>query len=937
MQSFRIQFFVACLIASILIAPGAKASDTPRFAKAGDWVEIADLGQIISRNPESQAQLVMLDSQTKLDSGTVSTYFDIAIRIESSRSMSDMASIFNPTWLPGQGELLVHRFEIIRDEDTIDLTKKDDLFQVIRREMNLERQMINGQLTALSQIEDLQLSDIVRISYTITTKNDALAGRLQHSMGFIEEGLNIDFLRQTVRWPETSNVLSSASNDDIQSRETAQDGWTIVSFQHRPKAEETEIPKNAPQRFKQGHFYEFSSFSSWEDVSQVNAALYSSRNEIVDGGELDREIRAIAEQTTDKRERISLALRMVQDKVRYLYNGLGFGNYAPQSPEETWKLRYGDCKAKTYLLLATLRRLGIKSEPMLVSFGQRDAVETRLPSFQPFDHIIVRAELDGQLFWLDGTLSGTRLADIGDAPIFRFGLPSREEGASLEAIDIRPLGRPFQSVQVVYDLSAGTELPATFELQATLRDADARKLKEAASQLSNDRAREVRDEIAQQYVISGIVAESEFRFDEDSQTGFLRATGLSYLGWETKTGKRWHEPWSAITSIDIQEARSEEALRDLPVQTSYPTYFEYQTTYILPERYAGYELSGKLEVDEEIGGYKLERSGRKSGLTVTLDERYYTNRWELEASDLESERQKLSSLKRKKLKVLLPATAPQPWHEAEDFGASIDLTQHKWAFDQRVANAKDDDETALTSRAYFYQLIGQYDLAITDLEAAQKIESDPETLMWLADLQLGSDQSAAIANFTRAIAIRPTYFNALVQLTRLELSLGNFDAVEELLAEASANGLADRDLISIRIELLQAQGQFDEAMQLINGLIEEEPDNAFYLADRCMLRSMQKTELEMALVDCDNMIEIAERSAYYHFLRGLAYYQSGDYSRALIDLNKAIDAESGASYLYNLRSAIHAKSGNEQLASDDRKAAEFFYKFAGWHWNSFIQ
>lgn len=936
-QNLKIYLIAATMIACAAIATSAKASDAPRFTDVGDWVDVANLEQISAQNPNSQALLVILDSQTKLQSGVVSNYIDIAIRIESSSTMSEMASLLNPNWHPDQGDLLVHRFEIIRGEQTIDLTQNDDLFQVIRRERNLERQMINGQLTALSQVENVQLSDIVRVSYTVTKQNDALAGRMQHQMRFIQEGLNIDFLRQTIRWPEGLDVNWRASKDEIAPKITKGKGWTTLSFDHRAKKPDVEIPKNAPQRFKQGDFFEVASFASWKDVSRVNAALYPEDDGVIQGGGLDREIQAIAEQTSDKHEQMALALRLVQDKVRYLYNGLGFGNYAPQLPEETWQLRYGDCKAKTYLLLAVLRRLGIEAEPLLVGLRQRDAVEERLPSFQPFDHIIVRAQVEGEVFWLDGTASGTRLADIGDAPAHRFGLPAREEGAALEPIEIRPLGRPYQSASVVYDLSAGTHLPAVFELEARLRDSDADKIREAQSQLSPERAREFRDEIVEKYVFNGLVAESEFEFDEDLETGFLRATGLSYLDWETRGAERKHEPWSPITTIKIEETRKQEALRDLPVRLRYPISYAYKTTYVLPERYAGFELAGRLEVSEDIGGYQLERSVKRLGNQVIADERYYTNRWELAAADFELERQKLLLLKRGKIKLLLPENAPQPWQEADGFGASIDLEQHRWAMDQHVANAKQGDDGPLTSRAYFHQAIGEYDSAIADIVAALEVEKDPENYKWLADLQLGVDPEAAKSNYAQAIAIRPAYFNALIQLARLHLTLGEFAQAEALLEGAKANGLSDQSFDSLQIEVLQAQGKFDEAMQIINALVDEEPDDALNLADRCMLRSMEKTQLDAAIEDCDNMIEIAKRSDYYHFLRGFTYYQMGDYARALTDLNKAIDADNNASYLYNLRSAIHEKSGDMERAADDRKAAEYFYRYAGWHWNRFFK
>jgi len=716
----------------------------------------------------------------------------------------------------------------------------------------------------------------------------------------------------------------------------SQGEWTILNFDYRPEEPDFEIPKNAPTRFKQKNYFEMASFTSWKDVSRVNAALYPENDGIIAGGELNREIQAIANQTSDKKERMALALQMVQDKVRYLYNGLGFGNYTPQTPEETWQLRYGDCKAKTYLLLAALRRMGIKAVPMLVSTTQGDVVKERLPSFQAFNHIIVKAELNGKVYWLDGTGNDTRLADMSDSPTHRYGLPSLKRGAELEEIPIRRPGRPYQMVKVIYDLTAGTKLPAPFELQATLRDSDARDLKEAVAQRSAEKTKEMREKLALQYVLDGLLTETQFTYDEEQETGFLTAKGLSYLDWETKAGKRRHELWSMADGFKIQKSRDQEELRELPVEIGYPYYFKYHVTYDLPERYNAAEMSGQSEFSAELGGYQFSRSVRKEDNRIISEEEYYTSRWELPASEFELERQELALLQRKNAEIILPQDTPAPWQELEDYKIANGIAKHWEAFDKHVALAKADDDSALENRAYFFQSIGDYERAIADVQAALVIESDPENYKWLGDLQLGLDPIAAKASYNKAIAIKPAYFDALLKLIRLQLRREEFQEANAILQEAKSDGLRDTSVDSLQIEILQAEGKFKEALQIMNALVDEEPDEASYLADRCMLRAMEKIDLDLALEDCTNMIELAKRSSYYHFMRGLVHYRQGDYQFAVDDLDKAIKVDDHLGHIYRLRAAAHDKVGNTTKSEDDLKAATFYYKYAGWYWGHFI-
>jgi len=914
----------------------AHASEVPKFDQPSEWVEIADLEQILEEAAESEALLVILDQQSQLVPGTVSSYRDVAIRIDSAKTMSNMISLFSPVWHPDQGDLIVHRYEIIRGSDIIDLTTGDDIFQVIRREQNLERQMIDGRLTAISQIEDLQLHDIVRMSFTVTHANEALADRVQSAGGFVTEDLNVDFIRQTVRWPDEMSVNWRVSKDEIVPQKTADGGWTTLHFNHRAKEPDVEIPKNAPLRFQEGDYYEIASFKSWRDVSQVSADLYPDEDGVVSGGALDLEIKAIANRTSDKEERMALALRLVQDRTRYLYNGLGFGNYTPQTPEETWRLRYGDCKAKTYLLLAAFRRLGIKSVPMLVHTSQRDAIGSRLPSFQAFNHIIVKAELNGKVYWLDGTGNGTRQADMGDSPTHRYGLPSSKDGAELEEIAIRRPGRPFQMVDVIYDLTAGTDLPAPFELTAVLRDGDVEKLKDAAAQLSADKAKDLREEVALDYVLDGLVTEAQFTYDEELETGYLSAKGLSYLDWDTKAGRRKHKLWSPAGGFEVQKSRDEEELRDLPVRLSYPSYFKYNVTYKLPERYSAAELRGWQDVEDEVAGFQFVRSVRKDGNRVISEEEYHTNRWELPASAFEPERQKLTLLERHRVEIFLPDDVPAPSQEMETLKSSASLILHRAAFDTNVENADADDESALTSRAYFFQTTGDYERAIADLQAALRIETNPGNFTWLGDLQLGTDPAAAKESFRSAIEISPTYFDALLNLIRLHIVAGEYDEANLVLDTARQNGLRDASADSLQIEIQQSEGDFDEALAIMDALVEEKPDSASYLSDRCLLRAMENRDLDLALEDCTNMIELAERRAYYHYIRALVYYRQGQYQSALADLDKAIGVNDNYAYLYNLRAATHSKMGNAELAERDRNTAVYHFKYAGWYWNRFV-
>ena len=145
----------------------------------------------------------------------------------------------------------------------------------------------------------------------------------------------------------------------------------------------------------------------------------------------------------------------MQQNVRYIYVGLNGGNLTPAAADETWQRRYGDCKAKTVLLLALLRELGIDAQAVLVNTtGMDDGFDQRLASPNLFDHVVVRATLEGRTYWLDGTLPA--VVGPGAQPFlpYRWVLPITAQGSTLERRPWTPAARP--NLVSLYEIDART-------------------------------------------------------------------------------------------------------------------------------------------------------------------------------------------------------------------------------------------------------------------------------------------------------------------------------------------------------------------------------------------------------------------------------------------------------------------------------------------------
>src|SRR5262249_17325845 len=148
-------------------------------------------------------------------------------------------------------------------------------------------------------------------------------------------------------------------------------------------------------------------------------------------GPLHAEIERIRAASPDPVLRAEAALTLVQDHIRYVALAMGDAGLIPADAQTTWARRFGDCKGKTALLLGILHAFNIEAEPVLVSTIFGDGLDQHVAMIGLFNHVLVRATINGRTYWLDGTRTGdTHLDDIM-TPNFGWGLPVEAGGATL--------------------------------------------------------------------------------------------------------------------------------------------------------------------------------------------------------------------------------------------------------------------------------------------------------------------------------------------------------------------------------------------------------------------------------------------------------------------------------------------------------------------------
>lgn len=135
--------------------------------------------------------------------------------------------------------------------------------------------------------------------------------------------------------------------------------------------------------------------------------LYNWYNGLVEKVEVDSsifkdQVASIIEGKQTDEDKISSVFYWIQDNIRYVAFEDGIAGFKPDSPQNVFKKRYGDCKGMAILTKHMLIEAGYDAR--LVWIGtDRLAYDYSIPSLAVDNHMICSVFIDGDYIFLDGT------------------------------------------------------------------------------------------------------------------------------------------------------------------------------------------------------------------------------------------------------------------------------------------------------------------------------------------------------------------------------------------------------------------------------------------------------------------------------------------------------------------------------------------------------
>ncbi len=393
-------------VAKVAAAPADKAAAGFTIAQIPAWVTplAADPAPAL---PMAPLQVLLIDRQTRVErqGGATWRYQHAVRKINDTAGLQAGAQIeieFDPSYQ----KLQLHRLEIWREGKRIDKLDRK-LVKLLHRETQLERQMIDGRMTASIVLDDLRVGDRVEWASSLIGDNPVFAGKHVDQEWTSSSKGPVGLVQVRLLAPAERSIRHRAATDlGIEINETESKGWRETLFRRRAVPQFHHDPLTPPAQYLADQI-EFSEFADWAEVARWADQLFAKAAKGLDA--LAPELEAIRTKAATPEERLRLALDFVQQDIRYFGTEMGVNSHQPASADQVLRQRFGDCKDKTALLVNLLARLDIEAAPVLVSTHARDHVKTRLPSPLAFDHAIAAVKLDPQTsLWLDATRSQQR-------------------------------------------------------------------------------------------------------------------------------------------------------------------------------------------------------------------------------------------------------------------------------------------------------------------------------------------------------------------------------------------------------------------------------------------------------------------------------------------------------------------------------------------------
>jgi transglutaminase-like putative cysteine protease len=353
-------------------APASKYS----IAKTPAWVvKVAEPASAPKAPADGgPTQVLLSDTQVSL-LGARPVYYGHARHVARERSGLESVSTVNVAFNPHFETLTLHELCVLRDGRRIDKLGTARI-NVAQRERHLEEGVYDETVQAIIAIDDVRVGDIVEYAYSLAGDNPVFGGKYSQFFG-LNRDVPVARLSLRITYPAGRKLYYKLHGTSLAVTEAARDGIGSLSLaaENLPAVR---VEPAVPSWFLMYPALQVTEYESWDQLQQWAAGLYKTPGDL--SSAIEQTLDQIRAEGGTPRELTARTLAWVQNQIRYYSVAVGTSSHRPNHPNVTFQQRFGDCKDKSVLLSAMLKKLGIDAEPALVSYQSQKGIADWLPT-----------------------------------------------------------------------------------------------------------------------------------------------------------------------------------------------------------------------------------------------------------------------------------------------------------------------------------------------------------------------------------------------------------------------------------------------------------------------------------------------------------------------------------------------------------------------------
>jgi Domain of Unknown Function with PDB structure (DUF3857)/Protein of unknown function (DUF2569) len=516
----------------------------------------------------------LMDHQINLEKQTIYTH--IIRHIVNESGVQD-ASEVSVTFSPQYQQVVFHKINIIRGGRMISQLNLSAI-KTADEESEASSYVYNGTRRVFVILKNVLKGDQIDFSYSVIGFNPVFKGLFSDEHYFYNSTAISNYYLSYIASAGRKLYFKLFNNAPAP---TEQKSETQIIYQWKnPPIENGEISSDIPSWYTNSPYVTVTEFKDWKQVNDWALSVFSYSHQKLPERLLQKMTDWKKISNGDQDMFANLALRYVQDQIRYVGIEIGSNSHQPHSPEKVFDQGFGDCKDKALLLTTILDYEKIEAYVALVNTQERENLSQDAPSALAFNHAIVALKRGNSFIFVNPTNSLQRGELINNyIPAYGWALIVQPDGQQLTAVEPGFLHYSNIVEELTVSLEDSSYLNVTSEYKGGAAD-------EMRNNISESSMKEMRESYVHYYsqLFEGLEMDSTISIEDDSIKNtikVLESYKIPKIWTKNKEAKKQVDTYAKLVALKLPDP-TDHKVKD-PISLQYPCTLEYTLNMTMPD------------------------------------------------------------------------------------------------------------------------------------------------------------------------------------------------------------------------------------------------------------------------------------------------------------------------------------------------------------------